>query len=80
MKNCRYMWLKPYTNPQDSLKIKITFCLEFQGEDRCRIDKSIISHINIFFEFYVRGVGDPNQKTSKILYFLKHVELHLKHK
>ena len=49
--------MEPYTNTQDSLKIKVriyAFCLEFKGEDRCRIDNQPFSTFYIFFQNLAR--------------------------
>ena len=52
------------------------FCLEFQGEDHCRIDNQ---HFQLdFFSKFHKG-GLLNQKISKF-FFLKHIKMYLKHK
>ena len=66
--------MEPYTNPKDSLKIKVrvyAFWLEFQGVDRCHIDNPPFS-TKLFFKIpYAK-------KFQKLNFFLKRVEMHLK--
>ena len=62
-----YMYRTLYKNKSDGY----AFCLEFQEEDRCRIENTPFS-TNFSFQNFIKG----GTLMPKIKFFLKHVEMH----